>query len=98
MASMFPERGVWKGIPNWWADIDLERLKAKALRLYLWRSLQCLDAQIIGAYEECERMMAEGTRRSCWTAAEESQLWGELFELDYLESSREAITEVLQRL
>ncbi len=98
MASVFPGRGVWKNIPAWWTDVDVEGLKKEALRLYLWRSLQSLDDQIVGTYRDCERMLARGMRKSCWTAADESRLWEELFELDYLESSREAIAEVLQKL
>ena len=98
MARMFPEGALANGGFEWSADVDVERLKNRSLQLYLWRSLERVDDQIVATYQKCERMLATGMRRSCWTAAEESQLWKELFELDYLESSREAILEVLHNL
>ncbi|MBI3942227.1 MAG: hypothetical protein HY326_04375 [Chloroflexi bacterium] len=72
---------------------DVERLNRPALRRYLERRLQDLDFRI---EQIAERRYAERMPFRPMESLEE--IWQDLFELNYLEASREAMQETLKSL
>jgi len=96
MARALP--GIRFSIPNL-ADLDIDEFAREALRQYLQKQLQRIDARI-------ERLMQAQTQeqwfaleRAAWTEPMAAEIvWDGMLELEYLHAMREAVIEALTSL
>ena len=78
-------------------DTDVERLNKPAMRLYLYRRLQSIEARIDSLTRSPTWSVGIDPATLAQMTADEA-LWGDLLQLDYLEAMRQAVLETLSTL
>jgi hypothetical protein len=96
MARALP--GVRFSIP-YVADLDMDELARDALRLYLQKQLERIDARIERlAQAQMEEHWA-ALERAAWTEPMAAEIiWDGMLEMEYLHAMREAVIEALATL
>lgn len=96
MARALP--GMRFSIPNL-ADLDVDEFAREALRQYLERQLQRIDARIERLMEAQAQEHWSALERAAWTEPMAAEIvWDGMLELEYLHAMREAVIEVLTNL
>lgn len=96
MARALP--GIRFSIPNL-ADLDVDEFAREALRQYLQRQLQRIDARIERLMQAQAQEQWFALERAAWTEPMAAEIvWDSMLELEYLQAMREAVIETLSSL
>jgi len=93
MARALP--GVRFSIPNV-ANLDIDELAREALRMYLQKQLQRIDARIERLAQAQMQEQWAALERAAWAEPMAAEIvWDGMLELEYLHAMREAVIEAL---